>query len=167
MEDTASKTAARTKMVFLLLLYWCHLKILTVSGQWRKVTPNTHVHYIWKLTQSFSDATFLSLEPLRPRLQHCLDYVFPLHQTSVLAHFPTVSFLARRSLSLPSLKLPSKACEATLSCDTNIQTWVAHWLQLDHTKTSTLWKQPQLLIFHNHRLSLVQSLKCTKAPDAI
>ena len=167
MDDTASKIAAHTKMVFLLLLYRCHFNISTVSGQWPNVTPNTCVHYVWKLTQSFSDAIFLSLEPLRPTLQHCPDYIFSLDQTLVFTHFPTASFLlASSSLSLLFLKLPSRAREAILSCVTYIPTWMAHWLQLDHTKLQQCEKQPQWLILHNH-ISLLQYLNCIKAPDVI
>ena len=67
----------------------------------------------------------------------------------------------------PLLKLPSRACQTALSCDTSFPTWVAHYLQLNRTKTSTLWLQPQLLVFNNHKLSLLKSLICTKAPDII
>ena len=36
------KIAPHTKMVFLLLLYWCHSNISTLPGQWLKVTHNKH-----------------------------------------------------------------------------------------------------------------------------
>ena len=90
------------------------------------------------------------------------------HQTSVFYLPLSYSVLPPcQSVDLSLLKLPSRARETALSCDTNFPTWVAHWLQLNHTKISTLWQQPQLLILHNHKWSLLQSLKCTKAPDDI
>ena len=142
------QTAAEDKDSIPSLLYWCYFKISTVPGQRLKVTIHTHVHYIWRLTEFPWHIqpwyVFLSLGPQRPRLQNCLDYIFSLHQTSVF--YLPLSFSDFLLVS-PSLfsKLPSRAGKTALSCDTNFPSKVAHWLQLNHTKISTLWQQPQLV----------------------
>ena len=134
-------------MVFLLLLYSFTDVTSTVPGQWPKVVHyHTYIHYIRKLTQSFYNSIFLSLEPQGSRLQNCPDYIFSLHQTSVFCLPLSYSVLLPCQSVCLSSKLPSKACEATLSCNTNFPTYVAQWLQLNQTKISTLWQQPKLLI---------------------
>ena len=45
-DNTWSTRQLKTKIVFLLLLYWCHFNISTVPGQWLEVAHYTYVHYI-------------------------------------------------------------------------------------------------------------------------
>ena len=134
-----AQDCSKTKVVFILLLYWCYSNIFTVPGQWKKIIPHTYIHYIWKITQSSYGYT--------------LATSFAKAQTSKLSGLhlffsPDLSLLSPTFLQRPSplpvrrsllLKLPSKASETALPCDTNFPTKVAHWLQLKHTKIWTLW----------------------------
>ena len=143
---------------------------LTVSGQWPKVTPNSYVHYIWKLIQSLSDDVFSQSRVAEAHTATLSGlHLFSL-QILVLAQFPTVFFrLASPSLS-PFSKTPFKKpamLHFHVALTSQLELHTGYSLTTLHNKISTFWKQAQLLILHNHRLSLLQSLKCTKAPDVI
>ena len=147
MDDSWSTRMLKTKMLFLLILYWCHFNISWPVAEGCTLT-HLHVHYIWKLTQSSYGTilakSFSAQSHKGPDFKTVwtTSFLFTRPQSSIF-HFPSTSFL----LVSPSLssKLPSRAGKTALSCDTNFPSKVAHWLQLNHTKISTLWQQPQLV----------------------
>ena len=167
-DNTWSTRLLKLKMVCVLLLYWCHTGILTIPGQWPKIIQTTNTCLLHLKTNT----EFLQLHLSQPGAERA--------QTAKLSRLhlfssPVLGLLFPTFLQCPSsfpihlslFESPSRACKTALSWDTICPTWVAHWLQLNHLKLQHYNDKPQLLILHNHKLPLWQSLKCTKAPNVI
>ena len=120
-DDTWSTRMLKTKMVFLLILYWCHFYISWPAAEGCTLT-HLHVHYIWKLTQS-SYGTILatSFSPQSHKgpafkTVWTTSFLFTRPQSSI-SHFPSATSSLSAHLSfLNSLQEPAKLhCHVTLT----------------------------------------------------
>ena len=121
-----SKMPRKIKMVFFFITI-VSLTFQQLLANGRKL-HHTYVSISLK-TNTFlrlePSYVFLSPEPQSPRLQICPDYIFSFQQTSVFYLPLSFHILPPCNYLPPSLfcpKLPSRARETILTCDTNFPT---------------------------------------------
>ena len=111
---------SKTKMVFFLLLYWCHM----INSSWPVAESYAHTTQIMSITLqnehkviTITSLVFISLEQQRPRLQNCPDYIF-ISPLNLPLSYSVLSFPCQ-SVSLffwYSLQKPAKLhCHVTLT----------------------------------------------------